>query len=107
MQIHKDREIAANKPDIVIKDHKNKTCKLIDMAVPSNRNTSLRTTEKLSKYKDQEVETTRMWGMRIETTPVVIGDLGLVTHRKIPGAINFNEQQKITLLGTAHILRMF
>ena len=27
MQIHTDREIAANKPDIVIKDHKDKTCK--------------------------------------------------------------------------------
>ena len=26
MQIHTDREIAANKPDIVIKDHKDKTC---------------------------------------------------------------------------------
>ena len=39
MQIHTDGEIAANKPDIVIKDHKNKTCKLIDMAVPSGRNT--------------------------------------------------------------------
>ena len=48
MQIHIDRAIAANKPDIVIKDHKNKTCKLIDMAVPSDRNTSLETTIDLS-----------------------------------------------------------
>ena len=27
-QIHTDHEIAANKPDIVIKDHKTMTCKL-------------------------------------------------------------------------------
>jgi len=50
MQIHTDREIAASKRDIVIKDHKNKTCKLIDIAVPSDRNNSLKTTEKLAKY---------------------------------------------------------
>ena len=111
MQIHTDREIAAKKPDIVIKDHKNKTCKLIDMAVPSDRNTSLKTTEKLSKYKDLEIETTRMWGMKTETIPVGIGALGLNKKglqkhtEKIPGAININELQKITLLGTAHILR--
>ena len=66
MQIHTDREIATNKPDIVIKDHKNKPCKLIDMAVPSSRNISLKTTEKLSKYKDLEIETTRTWGMKTE-----------------------------------------
>ena len=47
MQIQTDKEIAANSPDIVIKDHKNKICKLIGMAVPSDRSTSLKTTEKL------------------------------------------------------------
>ena len=48
---------------MVIKDYKNKTYKLIDMALPSDRNTSLTTTEKISKYKDLEIEITRMWGM--------------------------------------------
>ena len=50
-------------------------------------------------------------GMKTETMPVVIGALGLIKKglqkhtEKIPGAININELQKITLLGTAHILR--
>mgnify|MGYP006973398410 CR=1 FL=1 len=46
MQIQTDKEIAANSPDIVIKDHKNKICKLIGLAVPSDKSTSLKTTEK-------------------------------------------------------------
>ena len=73
------------------------------MAVPSGRNISLKTTEKLSKYKDLEIETTRMWGMKTEITPVtfVMGALGLIKK----GTININELQKITLLGTAHIPR--
>ena len=72
MQIHTDRELSANKPDIVIKDHANRCCKLI---VPSDRNTSTKVTEKLSKYKDLEIETTRMWGMRTETVPIIVGAL--------------------------------
>ena len=41
------------------------------MGVPSDRNTSVKVTEKLSKYKDLEIETSRMWGMRTETIPVI------------------------------------
>ena len=41
MPIHTDREIAANKPDIIIRDHTIQKCQIIDMAVPSDRNTSV------------------------------------------------------------------
>ena len=103
MQMRTESEVAANKPDIVIKDQKNETCKLIDMAVPSDRNTSLKTTEKRSKYKDLEIETTRMWGMKTDTIPVAIGALGLIKKglqkhtEKIPGTINISELQKTIL----------
>ena len=109
MPIHTDRKITANRPDIVIKDHKTKTCKLINMAVPSDRNASVKVTEKLSKYKDLEIETSRMWGMRTETIPVIIGALGAIKKGletylgRILGQISISELQKITLLGTAHI----
>ena len=51
--------------------------------------------EKLSKYKDLEIETTRMWGMRTETVPVIVGGLGIREGMdqnlgKIPGASNIN-----------------
>ena len=52
MPIHTDRKIAANKPDIIIRDHTNQKCQIIDMAVPSDRNISVKVVEKLSKYKD-------------------------------------------------------
>ena len=109
MQIHTDRELSANKPDIVIKDHANRCCKLIDVTVPSDRNTYTKVIEKLSKYKDLEIETTRMWEMRTETVPDIVGALGLIRQGmdqnlgKILGASNINELQKITLVRTAHI----
>ena len=108
MEIRTYREIAAIKPDIVIKGHENKTCKLIDMAVPSDTNTSIKTTEKPSKYKDLEIKTIKM---KTETIPLVIGALGLIKnglqqHTKNPwGNHHINQLQKIFLLRTAHILR--
>ena len=101
MPVHTDREIKANRPDIVVKDKKERRCMLIDIAVPSERNTSAKFTEKLSKYKDLEIETNRMWDMKTETIPVVVGALGLIKKGldkatcRIPGN-NTNEIQKIT-----------
>ena len=111
MPIQTDKEIKANRPDIVVKNKKERTCQLIDMSVPIERNTSLKVTEKLSKYKDLEIEIERMWGFNTMTIPVVVGALGLIKKgmekyiSTIPGNIKIQELQKCVLLGTAHILR--
>ena len=67
MPIHTDKTIAANRPDIVLKNKKDKTCLLIDMTIPLDTNTSVKTTEKLTKYKDLEIEVQRMWGLKTTT----------------------------------------
>ena len=103
--------IKANKPDIIIKDHINNTCQMIDMTIPSDRNVSIKEVENLSKYKDLEIEVSKMWKMKTTTLPVVIGALGVIRKgmrlkvEKIPGTIHIEELQKIALMGTAHILR--
>ena len=110
MQVHTDRTISITKPDIVIKDKQEKTCILIDMAVPSNQNTSVKVAEKLSKHKNLEIKITKIWGMKTQIVPVVIGALGLVKKGikkkidRILGNIEITELQKIALLGSVHIL---
>jgi hypothetical protein len=37
-RIQTDREVLANRPDIIIKNKKDKTCLLIDVAIPSDKN---------------------------------------------------------------------
>ena len=103
MPVLTDRDIKANRPGIVVKDKKEKRCMFIDIAVSSESNTLAKFTEKLSKYKDLEIEVSRMWDMKTETIPVVRWSPDKVTSR-IPD-ISTNEIQKITMLGTAHILR--
>ena len=35
--VHTDRDVTANRPDIIIKNKKEKTCTLIDVAIPEDR----------------------------------------------------------------------
>ena len=111
MPIHTDTTIAADRPGIVLKSKKDKTYLLIDMTIPLDSNTSVKTTEKLDKYKDLEIEVERMWGLKTTTVPVVMGALVNIKKdmenytNKIPDNINIHELQKITLLSTAHLLR--
>ena len=55
MPVNTDRTITANRPDIIIKDSVNSTCKIIDMSIPSDRNIALKEVEKKkNKYRDLE-----------------------------------------------------
>ena len=49
--VHTDREFAGNRPDIIIKNKKEKTCRLIDLAIPAERIVLQR---KRNKVKIQE-----------------------------------------------------
>ena len=44
--VHTDREVTANGPDIIIKNKKEKTCTLIDVAIPADRNVVQKEAEK-------------------------------------------------------------
>ncbi|KAL1448423.1 hypothetical protein WDU94_012335, partial [Cyamophila willieti] len=111
MSIITDRQINANRPDIVIHDKKKKICLLVDVAVPDDKNVAIKETEKRMKYKDLELEISRMWNTRARIVPVVMGALGTIKKgfeehlKQLPGRPKAWEIQKIVLLGSAHILR--
>jgi len=44
--VHRDREVTANRPDIIIRNNKEKICKLIDVAKPADRNVVRKEAEK-------------------------------------------------------------
>ena len=58
----------ASWPDIIVTDCKKKTCLLIDITVPSDRNLSIKEYKKVSKYKDLEIEIQKMWNLKAINT---------------------------------------
>jgi hypothetical protein len=44
--VHTDGEVTENKPDVIIKTKKDKTCTLIDVAIPADRNVTQKEAEK-------------------------------------------------------------
>ena len=104
------RPVGANRPDILIKDLGNKKAYIIDISCPIDINVGKKEIEKISKYGALRVETERMWGVKSEVVPVVVGGLGAVTRNlgdnlaKIPGCPDLHMCQKICLLGSKKIL---
>ena len=84
---------------------------MIDMRIPYDRNVSIREVEKLLKYKDLEIEVTKICEMKTSTVPIVMGALALVKTdfeayiNQIPGRIRIEELHKITLVRSTNILR--
>ena len=85
---------------------------MLDVAVPADKNISLKEFQKLSKYKDLEIEVTKMCKLKTKTILVVIRALGMIKKGtqnfidQIPGKPSLQELQKIVLTSTAHILSM-
>ena len=51
-----DREVTANRPDIIFKNTKEKICTPIDVAIPADRNVVQKEAEKKLKYKSLCIE---------------------------------------------------
>ena len=62
-EVHTNREVTANRPDIIIKNKKDKTCTLIDVTIPADRNVVQKEAEKKLKYKSLRIKKQRMWNL--------------------------------------------
>ena len=78
--VYTDREVTGNRPDIIIKNKKQKTYTLIDVAIPADSNVVQKEAEKKLKYKSLCVEVQRMWNLKCTFVPVIIGATGIVTR---------------------------
>ena len=94
-----DRTIPNNKPDI-IRDNEKRTCMLIAVAIPGDRNVIKKEAEKILKYKALTIEIQRMWNVKTRVIPVIIGATGTISKsfRKyvsnIPGTMTLRSYRK-------------
>jgi len=78
-QVQTDKTIPNNKPDVIIRDNENGTCMLIDAAITGDRNVIKKEAEKILKYKDLTIEIQRMWNVKTNMIPVIIGMTGTIS----------------------------
>ena len=78
-QVKTDRIASNNKPDIIIRDNENRTCMLIDVAIPGDGNVIEKEAEKILKYKDLTTEIQHMWNVKARVIPVIIGATGTIS----------------------------
>ena len=109
--IQTDNKLDYNGADIVAVNKARRSCLLIDITCPFDTR-FVKKEEKTDVYKDLRRELKRLLNLReIKIIPVIIGTLGTIgmNHRKWLQQIDINcsthALQKVTLLGTARIIR--
>ena len=108
--IQTDHVIEARRPDLVVVD-KERSCKIIDFAVPGDGRIEEKEKDKIEKYQDLGRELQKIWNVKVKIIPLVVGSLGAIPKQfrkrlKQIGITGGTAQvQKTVLLGTARILR--
>ncbi|XP_063967036.1 uncharacterized protein LOC135156948 [Lytechinus pictus] len=104
-----DRTINCNKPDIIVRD--NNVVNIIEVSVPHDINIAVKERDKRLKYQDLRIEIERMWNVKAEVTPVIIGHSGMVKKgmeaciTKISPHLRMYDIQKAAILGTTRLIR--
>jgi hypothetical protein len=109
--MHTEREVTANRPCIIIKNKKEKTCTLIDVAIPADRNVVQKAAEKKLKYKSLWIEIQRMLSLKCTIIQVITVATGIIRRslkkilESVPGKHSIDSLQQTAILGTAHIIQ--
>ena len=94
----------------MIIDKRDKSCQILDVAIPEDNGVREKEDEKVEKYQDLAREVRKMWGYS-KVIPVVVGALGSIplrlndNLRAIEVGIPVGLIQRCALLGSARILR--
>ena len=109
--IQTDHVIEARRPDLVIVDKKERSCKIINFAVPGDSRIEEKEKDKIEKYQDLGRELQKIWNVKVKIIPLVVGSLGAIPKefdnrlKQIGITIGTAQVQKAVLLGMARILR--
>ena len=109
--IQTDHVIEARTPDSTVVEKKERSCKIIDFAVPGDSKIEEKEKDKIEKYQDLGKELQKIWNVKVKIIPLVVGSLGAIPKQfgnrlKLIGITVEEEQvQKKALLGVARILR--
>ena len=108
--IQTDHVIEAQRPDLVVVDKKERSCKIIDFAVPGDSRTEEKEKDMIEKYQDLGRELQKIWNVKVKII-LVVGSLGAIPKqfgnrlKQIGTTVGAAQVQKTVLLGMARILK--
>ena len=112
VMIQCDREIKARKPDIVVVNKNERSCAIIDIAIPGDIRVSEKEKENIQRYQELKRKIKRILNIRsIKVIPVVVGKLGSTSKKlkkcleELGVVVSTALLKKTALLGTSRILR--
>ena len=109
--IRTDCVIEAWRPDLVVVDKKERSCKIIDFVVPGDSRIEEKEKGKIKKYQDLGRELQKIWNVKVKIIPLVVGSFSAIPKqfgnrlKQIGITAETAQVQKTVLLGTARILR--
>ena len=105
--IQTDHVIEARRPDLVVVDKKERSCEIIDFAVPGDSKIEEKEKDKIEKYQDLGRELQKLWNVRVKIIPLLIGSLVAIPKqfgnrlKQIGITAGKAQVRKTILLGTA------
>ena len=63
---------------MVVLGKKERSCKIIDFAVPADSRIEEKEKDKIEKYQDLERELQNIWNGKVKIIPLVVGSLGAI-----------------------------
>ena len=109
--IQTDHVIEARRPNLVVVDKKERSCKIIDFAAPGDSKIEEKEKEKIEKYQYLGRDLQKIWNVKVKIIPLVVGSLGAIPKqfcnrlKQIGITVRIGQVQKTVLLGLARILR--
>ena len=95
---------------MVVLGKKERSCKIIDFAVPADSRIEEKEKDKMEKYQDLGRKLQKIWNVKVKIISLVVGSLSAIPKqfgnrlKQIGITVGTAQVQKIVLLGTARIL---
>ena len=80
ISIQTNHVIEAQRPDLVLLDKKEGSCKIIDFAVPGDSRIEEKEKDKTEKYQDLGRELQETWNVKVKMMSLVVGSLGAIPN---------------------------
>ena len=78
LEIKTDPLISARRPDLVIVNHKKRTCWIVDLADPAEHRVQSKENKKIDKYLDIVKELKKIWNTKVTVIPIMTATLGTI-----------------------------